>query len=375
MCKKFFLGACLFCVFGLGGAWGIAQTLSLPPDSPRLELQGAAKQTDYLGRKALWLQGAAALVKDLEFQDGTIDLDLGGPGLRGFYGIHFRIGEDGNREYVYLRPHKSGLDDAQQYTPIFKGSAPWQIYNGPGFTAAVDIPKNQWFHVRLVVTGAQAKLYVVDMSKPSLVMNDLKSGNRKGAIAFGGPAYFSNIEIRQTPPAAFERHEPPMLPKIIEKWQLSPAFDALARNLENPLSTAELKEMKWDDVSAESPGFVVINRYRDDPQVNPTFADDFSKRLEPQKGMKVVYAHTTIVAEKNEIRKLEIGYSDDVVVFLNGHAFYRGRSAQRFRDPGFLGIVNPENDTVFLDLKKGSNDLVLAVSEITGGWGFICRLE
>ena len=58
---------------------------------------------------------------------------------------------------------------------------------------------------------------------------------------------------------------------------------------------------------------------------------------------------------------------------LNGKILYRGRSAQNFRDPGFLGIVNPENDAVYLPLKKGSNELMLAVSELGGGWGFICR--
>ena len=47
---------------------------------------------------------------------------------------------------------------------------------------------------------------------------------------------------------------------------------------------------------------------------------------------------------------------------------------QGFRDPGFLGIVNPENDAVYLPLKKGRNELMLAVSELGGGWGFICRL-
>ena len=70
------------------------------------------------------------------------------------------------------------------------------------------------------------------------------------------------------------------------------------------------------------------------------------------------------------MKKLSIGYSDDVSVFLNGQILYRGRSAQNFRDPGFLGIVNPENDAVYLPLKKGSNELMLAVSELGGGWGF-----
>ena len=72
---------------------------------------------------------------------------------------------------------------------------------------------------------------------------------------------------------------------------------------------------------------------------------------------------------------LTIGYSDDVSVFLNGRILFRGRSAQNFRDPGFLGIVNPENDAVFLPLRRGGNDLTLAVSELGGGWGFLCRLE
>jgi hypothetical protein len=32
-----------------------------------------------------------------------------------------------------------------------------------------------------------------------------------------------------------------------------------------------------------------------------------------------------------------------------------------------LGIVNAENDAVYLPLRKGRNELVLAVSELTGG--------
>jgi hypothetical protein len=88
-----------------------------------------------------------------------------------------------------------------------------------------------------------------------------------------------------------------------------------------------------------------------------------------------VYARTIIDSDRDRVKKLSIGYSDDVSVFLNGKILYRGRSAQGFRDPGFLGIVNPENDAVYLHLKKGSNELLLALSELGGGWGFICRLE
>ena len=153
-----------------------------------------------------------------------------------------------------------------------------------------------------------------------------------------------------------------------------PSYDALARNLEQPLSPSELKAVEWQRVEAESPGIVAINRYRDSPHPRVSFARDFSKRLEPQPGMQVVYARTHIASDRAQVRKLYLGYSDDVTVFLNGQILYRGRSAQNFRDPAFLGIVNPENDVLDLPLKRGDNDLTLAVSELGGGWGFICRL-
>ena len=132
--------------------------------------------------------------------------------------------------------------------------------------------------------------------------------------------------------------------------------------------------MQWQDVEAEPPGFVVVNRYRESPHPRVTFANDFGKRLDPQPGMKVVYARTRIHSDHEQVKKLSLGYSDDVSVFLNGRILYRGRSAQNFRDPAFLGIVDPENDAVYLPLREGANELVLAVSELGGGWGFIARL-
>lgn len=350
------------------------QTLSVPADSPRWELEGQAKAAEYMGRKSLLLDGGAATLKDFELRDGVVDVDVLTPASRGFFGIQFRI-EGDNAEWVYLRQHKSGAPDAMQYTPVLNTGLNWQIYNGPGFTGAVDVPKDTWFHLRLEVAGAQAKLYVKDMSAPALVMSDLKTGIQKGQVALAvltGATYFSNFEIRTTPDAPWERHAPPVPPGTLMKWSLSPSFDALARNLERVPS--ETEAVRWQDVEAEPPGFVVINRYRESPHPRVTFASDFSKRLQPQPGMRVVYARTFIDSDREQLKKLYVGYSDDVSVFLNGRVLFRGRSAQNFRDPAFLGIVNPENDAVYLPLKKGKNELMLAVSELGGGWGFICRL-
>jgi hypothetical protein len=354
------------------------QTLSVAPDSPRWELQGEAKLAEYHGRKSLLLDGGAASLKDFEMRDGVIDVDVATPARRGFFGIQFRLAGDGlNGEWVYLRQHKSGLPDAMQYTPVLNSGLNWQIYNGPGFTGAVEIPKDVWFHLRLEVAGTQAKLYVKDMDKPALVMSDLKSGIQKGQVALAaltGETYFSNFAIRTTSDIRWQTHLPAMPPGTLTKWSLSPSYDGLARNLERPLSPSESSAIAWQDVDAEPPGFVVIYRYREAPHPMVSFQGDFSKRLEPQPGMEVIYARTNIDSDREQVKKLYIGYSDDVSVFLNGKILYRGRSAQGFRDPGFLGIVNPENDAVYIPLKKGSNELMLALSELGGGWGFICRL-
>ena len=356
-----------------------AETLSLPPDSPRWLFEGKASVADYLGRRCLFLDGGGATVKDFEMRDGVVDVDVATPAARGFFGIQFRIAQNGaDAEWVYLRQHKSGLPDAMQYTPVLGTGLNWQIYNGPGFTGAVDVPRNEWFHLRLEVAGAQAKLFVKDMDKPALVMDDLKSGVQKGQVALAvltGATYFTNFEIQTTPDAAWERRLPAMPAGTLTSWSISQSLDALSRDLEKPIGKAESDAMEWQAVEAEPPGFVVLYRYRAAPHPRVSFAGDFSKRLEPQPGMKVLYAKTRIESDRAEVRKLSIGYSDDVSVFLNGRILFRGKSAQNFRDPGFLGIVSPEDDAVYLPLKKGSNELVLAVSELGGGWGFVCRLD
>src|SRR4030095_15976507 len=112
-----------------------------------------------------------------------------------------------------------------------------------------------------------------------------------------------------------------------------PSDDALARDLERPPSPAERDTMKWSAVEAEPPGLVTIYRYREAPHPRVTFATDFSKPLEPQPGARVIYARTAIRADRAEVKRLRIGYSDDVSVFLNGRILWRGASGSYFRRP------------------------------------------
>ncbi len=74
---------------------------------------------DHLGRKAL--AGSAAL-KEVDFTDGVIEVDIAMDGRRCFPGIVFRAESDADTEIFYLRPHRSkNYSHALQYTPRFKG--------------------------------------------------------------------------------------------------------------------------------------------------------------------------------------------------------------------------------------------------------------
>jgi hypothetical protein len=107
------------------------QSLSVPADSPRWELQQGAKVAEYLGRKCLAIDGGAAVLKDFEMRDGVLDVDVATAAKRGFFGFDVRIDKDGaNYEEIYLRQHKSGLPDAMQYTLVLPAPSIFLEMNG-----------------------------------------------------------------------------------------------------------------------------------------------------------------------------------------------------------------------------------------------------
>jgi hypothetical protein len=312
------------------------------------------------------------------FENGMVEVDIAPPNLRSFVGIVFRVENEEDHEIVYFRPHKSGLEDAVQYAPSLNGSTAWQLYSGKGFTAATDIPKEQWVHARIEISGLGGKVYFNNSDKPVLVIEDLKRGYSRGTVGLWAGAnggHFSNFTYKIEPVVERPERKPsPIAAGILAKWEISQAFDVKERDPETLPSPPEMKAMKWQPVGVEPPGMVVIDRYRRSPSIVRFFADP-SERTGKREGRKVVFARATVDSDRDQIRKMSFGYSDEVTIFLNSKPVFTGKSAFRFRDPGFLGIMDVENDAVYLDLKKGRNEIVLAVADYFGGWGFICRLE
>lgn len=154
-----------------------------------------------------------AVVKNVLFENGTIEVDLAGEpgvgaaaGARGFIGIAFRIHDDGSYEYIYLRPTNGRADDqvrrnhSTQYSsfPDFdfarlRQEAPEK------YESYVDLQPGVWTKYKIEVKGRKARLYVNGAAQPCLIVNDLKLDPREGRVALwvgpGTDGYFSNLKI------------------------------------------------------------------------------------------------------------------------------------------------------------------------------------
>jgi hypothetical protein len=91
-------------------------------------------------------------------------------------------------------------------------------------------------------------------------------------------------------------------------------------------------------------------------------------------GRNTVWARTTIRSADARPVAMHLGFSDRVVLYLNGTALFRADDTYRSRDYRFLGSIG-WYDTVYLPLREGANDLVVAVSESFGGWGIKARFD
>ena len=182
-------------------------------------------QTSYKGRSAIQVIAAPeapnaasyALVKDVSFRDGTIEVDLAGQpaagaaflGARGFIGIAFRLQGDGAYEYIYLRPTNGRADDqvrrnhSTQYSshPDFDFARSRQ--EAPEkYESYVDLQPGVWTKYKIEVEGRKARLYVNGAEQPCLIVNDLKREPHDGGVALwvgpGTEGYFANLKITAT---------------------------------------------------------------------------------------------------------------------------------------------------------------------------------
>jgi hypothetical protein len=161
-----------------------------------------------------------ALVDQLQLEDGTVELWVAGtlaPDAaaddRGFIGLAFRSTPDGTHfENMYLRPTNGRADDqlrrnhSTQYSSL--PDYPWSRLRAesPGkYESYVDLVAGEWTHIRIVVKGQRATLFVNDTSEPCLVVTDLKMSAATGRLGLwigpGTRGYFSQMVVTPAAPS------------------------------------------------------------------------------------------------------------------------------------------------------------------------------
>jgi hypothetical protein len=161
-----------------------------------------------------------AVTEGVDFQDGTIEVDLAAtglppnPGVRapGFVGIAFRVQPAASRyEFFYLRPANARSDDQLvRNHSVQYASAPdfdWYVSRRqwPGvYESWADLKPGAWTKFKIVVAGRTARLYLHGSPEPVLLVDGLRSEHLRGSVGLWfGPmteAYYSNLRITPAAP-------------------------------------------------------------------------------------------------------------------------------------------------------------------------------
>jgi hypothetical protein len=331
----------------------------IPFDSPRWEISAEEHRIEeYKGKTSLVLRGGLALVTDAEFTDGVIEYYCAFPEARAFVGATWRVRDAANREEFYLRPHQSGNPDANQYTPIFNGLSGWQLYHGEGYGAPIAYQFDTWFPVKIVVSGDEAEVYIGDLEKPALFIDELKRKTASGTVGLVVPD-FGAVRFADF---RFEANESPELKGRVERTRTAPPGSIMEWQVSNPFSEKTIEEtfeiapdltddLDWTALVSEPAGLANLSRVA-------VLGRDAN----------TVFAKVTVVSDRARTKSLAFGYSDRLRLFLNGRLLYTGNNGYRSRDYRYLGTIG-YFDAVAVNLKKGENEVWFAVSESFGGWG------
>ena len=334
----------------------------VPFDSGRWEYDAEEHAlVEHMGRPSLRLRGGIATIPDLSFTNGVIEFDLVTTAERGFMGGVWRVQDRDNLEWFFLRPHQSGNPDATQYTPVFNGVSGWQLYHGERYTVSVVYRFGEWFRVRILFVDQCAEIYVADLEQPALLVDGLKRKAQAGRVGLGvggfQPGHFSNFSFTPT-------DSPPIKGRcggaenavdgVIPSWLVS---DVFAESALDDSQSLDLGNRTWTHLETEHSGLANLARV--------TGLGDAAK---------TVFARKVIHSDHKQTKRLDFGFSDRVRVYLNGQPLFRGNDAYQSRDYRFLGSIG-YYDALYLSLREGRNELVLAVTEDLGfGWGIQAKL-
>lgn len=318
-----------------------------------------AEQIEHDGKAAVRLEKGVLRWDDADFKNGVISFKAAYPEHQAFIGAAWRVQNRTDAEQMYFRAHLNDKPDSLQYTPVNNTLSAWQIYSDGNAIAPLQQNYDGWNDVKIVVQDDRADIYF-NSDAPVLHVPDLKNDLPAGGITLRSSnqedeaTIFADLVIR--PLHAGEgivgtpKDVPDLPDGLVTSWDVSSPFDEAVVNGETKLP--EIDGLDWQTLDVETNGIANLARLSD-----------------PREEVDTVLVRKTISVTQDQIGTLKFGFSDRVRLYLNGELIFAGDDGFRTRDYRFLGLMG-YYDVVGLHLKEGENELVAAVSESFGGWGW-----
>ncbi|MBV7533779.1 hypothetical protein [Chitinophaga sp. sic0106] len=342
-----------------------AQTIKAGMSAGNWEFQpGQVTFTNEQGTPALRLLNSAAraTLKGVDFHNGTIAFDIL-PTDPDFASCYFREQSIDNRECFYLRNGFAGNPDAYQaiqYAPFLHGVNLWDLL--PEYQNAATYNRDQWNHVKLLISQKQMRVYINDMHTPTLIVPHLEGNTTHGGISFEGQATIRNLTI--LPGETEHLPDEPGIDitqndaRYLRKWETLKTHK-LTGSTDFDQSWYPDSTAQWEPITAERKGLINLTRKTG---LNHT--------------RKITWLKTTVTADAACLKTLRLGFSDDIWVFVNQQLTYVDKNTYGrpiAKEPN--GRISLDNGSVVLPLKAGSNEIMIALASNFYGWGLIARFD
>lgn len=336
-------------------------------------------QHDQVKQDVLVVDKGYAELKNTNFSNGTIEFDTKFVGER-ITGITFRQHDD-EADALYFRPSADCAvsDECIQYMPTAHHVFEWDLYGQ--YQTHAPINSNGWNHIKLVLSGARMSVFINGARAPTLAVDTLVGGFPDGSIRLHGPASYAHLSIApnvvdglpavaSNDPAKsdlrYVRHwlasKPLVMPSrmdatLQENTGIDPVYSSM------PKATA-----LWKPIALDPGGLINLTRWYGDAQTGQAITS--------------IWLKTTINADHDQIKHVDIGWTREVWVFVNGKLAFQSKNLYGIKgaskEPG--GRLSLTNGSFDLALHKGANQVVVAIDDnFAGGqqhwgWGLEMRL-
>jgi hypothetical protein len=314
-------------------------------------------------------------LRNYVFASGTIEFDVELSGM-GFPGINFRMSEDRkSADNFYIRsfgPVKPETRTTLQYAAVIDGMSIWDLSDE--YQSGAVIYQQKWNHVRLVISGKQMKAYVNDATKPSLIVPELESWRDSGSISLSGNVIYANLVLKLNATEGLNPQAGYISTcndtRYLRKWKAGPEVDfpfgkevvMQLPSMYGTLNRSQLPDstLQWSAVTAESRGVINLSRMYGHKEKD---------------ARRAAWLKTSIESDKDQDKILRLGFSDEVWVFINSQIIYVNKNYFGTPQQKNSGRCTIENAEIKLPLKKGKNEILIALANYFYGWGIIARLD